>query len=158
MTDALDVLAGVEASRRAGWAKFYEEQRARAADEAELTGRPWAPDRRKRDPYAHVGAAARRSLEKAIAGGATNAERSVLLSAFYWLVTYSRLSDGVSLGQIAQAAGLWDGPASECPRSVTRVVSQRLRRLQELGCIQYTPGGRWGRGHPSRISLAPEDG
>lgn len=113
---------------------------------------------RGRLKYEVAGRAMRHSIAKAQT--ATPAEKVILAAVHLWTISYSRATDRVSLGQLAVTAGLWDGPARDCPRSITRRVGQRLRRLHELGAITYEPGGgEHGRGYVSTISvtLDPRD-
>lgn len=107
----------------------------------------------KRAAYRDVGARARQSRERALAGGATPAELAVLGAVFHWIVTFSKTGDYVSLGRLAQAAGMWDGEAEDCPRYVEKRVAQRLRRLEEMRALVYSPGGQHGRGDASRVGL-----
>lgn len=113
---------------------------------------------RKRVKYEVAGRAMRHSIT--MARNATPAERVVLSAVHHWTLSYSRISDRVSLGQLAVTAGLWDGPAADCPKKVTRRIGQRLRRLAELGAVEYEPGGgAHGRGYVSTVAvvLDPRD-
>jgi hypothetical protein len=107
---------------------------------------------RTRDPYAEVGQRTRQSIERALVGGATPAELAILQATTYWLTTFSRTTDVVSLGRLAQAAGLWDGSIEDCPRDIEKRVASRLRRLEVMGAVLYEPGGQ-GRGDASRLTL-----
>jgi len=98
-----------------------------------------------RDGYREVGAATRQALERAMPG-LTLREARVLLAAIWHLTTWSRLTDHVSIGQLAQLANM-------DVRHTTRAV----QRLAARGVLHYTPGGspKGGRRVPSRISLPP---
>lgn len=114
------------------------------------------PPRKERDRFVEVVAPrARQSYRRAIHGGATLAERAVLAAVHHFLVTWSRVDDRLSLGQVAVAAGLYEGPARDCPKRTQQHVANRLRRLQELGAISYEPS-RGGR-QASLIGLPPVD-
>jgi hypothetical protein len=95
----------------------------------------------------------RQSTERAIAAGATSAERLVLAAVHHWLATFSWFASPVTLGQIAQVAGLWDGAASDCPREITKKVAQRLRQLEEYDALRYRAGGARGAGDASWVAL-----
>lgn len=111
----------------------------------------------QRDAYADVGRATRESWAAAVAAGCTSAELALLGAVHTWTSTWSRMSDHVSLPQLARVAGLWSGEG-ECPRDVRRRVSTRLARLADVGAIEYTPGGRAGQGSMSIIGLPQPDG
>ena len=102
--------------------------------------------------YAEAGRAMRHS--QALARSATPAEKVILAAVHNWTLSYSKATDRVSLGQLAITAGMWDEAAKDCPRAITRRVGQRLRRLAELGAIDYEPGGGdHGRGYISTVSV-----
>jgi hypothetical protein len=107
---------------------------------------------RNRDRFAEIGERTRQSIERALDAEATSGELAVLLAVVYWLSTFSRSSDTVSLGKIAASAGMWDGEHDECPRWITKRVAERLTRLEKLGAVDYRPG-RGGR--VSVIQLPP---
>lgn len=110
-------------------------------------GRDPFPDEgpRDRDRYAEVGRRTRQSIERAIEAGASPGERDVLQAVIYWLTTWSKSSETISLGKIAAAAGMWDGEHDACPKWITKRVADRLRRLDDpIGSVRYRPG-RGGR-------------
>jgi hypothetical protein len=99
-----------------------------------------------------VGPAMRQSHDRAKAAGCTLAEMRVLFAVHYWLGTYSKLDDRVSLGQLAVTAGMWTGATKELPHAIRKRVSERLRALEAAGALIYTPGGR-GHGVVSSIAV-----
>ena len=103
--------------------------------------------------YAAAGRAARDAITLANQAHLDPGDRLVLTGILYWTTTYSRTSEHLTLGQIATTAGLWEGPARDCPRKITKRVSARLRALADAGVITYVPGGSSGRGDRSLIAI-----
>ena len=95
----------------------------------------------------------RQAIERAHAGGAAPRALTILAGVLYWTVGHSKVSDYVSLGKIAQAAGMWAGRSMDCPRPITNEVRKGLRQLVESGCIDYEPAK--GRGTVGRVELMP---
>lgn len=70
---------------------------------------------------------------------ATRGEKVTLFAVHHLLGLYQRLEDRVSLGQLALSEGLWDGSPAECPESIRNAIGRRLKRLDELGALEYEP-------------------
>jgi hypothetical protein len=94
----------------------------------------------------------RRSHDRAVEAGASHADMSLLFAVHCWLVSWSRLEDRVSLGQLAVSAGLWDGDPKQLPHDIRKRVSARLRFLEGAGALRYMAGGK-GHGVASVIGL-----
>jgi hypothetical protein len=106
-------------------------------------------------PMTTVGPAMRQSHDRAQAAGCSLAEMRVLFAIHYYLVTYSKLTDRRSLGQIAATAGMWDGDPKQLPHAHRKRLTQRLRALEAAGAITYSPGR--GHGHISTFVVPEAD-
>jgi hypothetical protein len=119
---------------------------------------PDDPHRRpRRDDYADVGHRTRQAIERALEGGAGSAQMAVLLGVVYWLSTFSRADDTVSLARVAQSAGIWSGELTTCPKWARDRVGKHLKALSRMGAVIYNHGGQAGGSKVSSISLPALD-
>lgn len=126
---------------------------------------PTPDSSRHREPWAVIAPALRASFDRARDGGATRGEKVTLAAVHHLLGTYQRLEDRISLGQIAMAEGSWGGPeelpdgtTSKCPERITNPIGKRLKRLGELGAVEYEPATYWRRWAVIRLPRAGEIG
>jgi DNA-binding transcriptional ArsR family regulator len=103
------------------------------------------PDVGIRVAYRRAGAAQRAASRRANdAPGLRQADRRLLDAVFAYTTTYSKLTDHVSVTQLAEAAGLSE-----------RQVRRSLRRLREVGVIEHVPGR--GRGRLTVVGVPEAD-
>jgi hypothetical protein len=92
----------------------------------------------KRDSFVEVSTATREMIERANAIPLNARQWRVLSAVVYFVPLYSRLSDRVSIRQVAIVAGF--GSDDEMPGWARDRVGKTLRELVEFGLITYTPG------------------
>lgn len=105
----------------------------------------------------------RQAWTRAVDAGASDSDLVVLGAVFVHTVGWSKLDDSTTLTGLAITLGRWDdstpdeGEEARQERNRQRVkdrLGQSLRRLADMGAVEYEPG-RGGR--RSRISLPPLD-
>lgn len=92
---------------------------------------------------------------RAHAGRLTAHQHAVLEAVLYLLASFQQTEDNLSLGQIAQHAGIWPKPADECPKTTRLSVGRHLRALADVGAITYQPAK--GRGYSGTVGLPDAD-
>lgn len=95
-----------------------------------------------RERYVDVGRAIRQAHARAREVEITSAERDVLSAIVDLVCSYSRLTDGISIEQLAV-----------CCQRHPKTVAKALARLDRLRIVVYRPGGGKGRGSVSQIGL-----
>jgi hypothetical protein len=105
--------------------------------------------REPRDSYVEVGAAIRQAAKRAVDARCNLTQHRVLAAVIALVASYSRLTDRVSLRQLAEFAGM-GGKRPELE------VARALAALADAGAVVYEPGiGKT----PSRVGLPfPEEG
>ncbi len=98
--------------------------------------------------YELAGRAARASTEAALAGNLSPTDLRVLVAVHALTVSWSRLADRVSLGQLVKAAGV---PTGKSDRDAEKRVARSLSHLAVLGAVYYRPGG--GRGRAGTVGV-----
>lgn len=114
-------------------------------------------------PSTTLGPAMRASLHAAHTHGCTPAELCTLHAIHIHTISWGKLTDRASLGQIAVTAGLWDDDPKDCPHWIRRRIARRLQALADAGAITYEPGGTdgWGAstiGLPGGADTDPAEG
>jgi hypothetical protein len=97
--------------------------------------------------------AGRSAVAKVLASQVTPRQLRVFLVVLDQTAHWSKLSDRITLAQLAEKAGI----AGKNQRDTEKRVADDLRRLDQLGVLHYIPGGR-ARGVASVVSIPPVRG